>query len=409
MKYDVFISYSSLDQKVAEGVCAYLEQHRIRCFIAYRDIPRGVEWAEVIPQALLECRVMVIIFSDNFNASEEVNREITIAVKSKKIILPFRISDDDFKGLKLYYLCGLNWIDAFPNPEKSFGSLCESVQKLLEVNKETEKNEKPSMPSAHEETEDTPIIVSLSEAEIAFRKGYEWQEMGVPERAVYFYKQAALLGHSKAQLNLGYAYNRGEGVLKDLVEAVSWYRKAAEQGDIKAQLCVGYAYEYGEGVLKDLIEAVSWYRKAAEQGNADGQYKLGICYNEGKGVTKNLFHAIYWCRMAAEHGNADAQYFLGSCYFSGKGGVSRDFSKAFYWCRKAAEQNNADAQYFLGNCFYYGENVNIDYSQAFYWYRKAAEQGHVNAQYSLGVCYHQGRGVDKDLSQAFYWFRESAK
>ena len=35
MRYDVFISYSSLDQKVVEGLCAYLERHRIRCFVAY--------------------------------------------------------------------------------------------------------------------------------------------------------------------------------------------------------------------------------------------------------------------------------------------------------------------------------------------------------------------------------------
>lgn len=42
MKYDVFISYSSDDQKVVEGLCAYLEERKIRCFVAYRDIPRGV-------------------------------------------------------------------------------------------------------------------------------------------------------------------------------------------------------------------------------------------------------------------------------------------------------------------------------------------------------------------------------
>lgn len=35
MQYDVFISYSSVDQKIAEGVCAYLEQYGIRCFVAF--------------------------------------------------------------------------------------------------------------------------------------------------------------------------------------------------------------------------------------------------------------------------------------------------------------------------------------------------------------------------------------
>lgn len=122
MKYDVFISYSSLDQKVAEGVCAYLEQHRIRCFIAYRDIPKGVVWASAIVEALDESRMMVVVFSGNFNSSKQVDREIELASEDEKTILTFRISDDAFKGAKKYYLKNLNWIDAFRSPNGASGT-----------------------------------------------------------------------------------------------------------------------------------------------------------------------------------------------------------------------------------------------------------------------------------------------
>ena len=133
MKYDVFISYSSHDQKIVEGLCAYLEQHKIRCFVAYRDIPRGVVWARAIVEALDESRMMVVVFSENFNNSEQVDREIEIASEDKKPILTFRISDDAFKGAKKYYLKNLNWIDAFPNPEEVFGCVAENVASLLGV------------------------------------------------------------------------------------------------------------------------------------------------------------------------------------------------------------------------------------------------------------------------------------
>ncbi|MBQ5663498.1 MAG: toll/interleukin-1 receptor domain-containing protein, partial [Bacteroidaceae bacterium] len=63
MKYDVFISYSSVDQKIAEGVCAYLEQHGVRCFVAYRDIPRSKVWAGVIVEALEQSHMMLVLFS----------------------------------------------------------------------------------------------------------------------------------------------------------------------------------------------------------------------------------------------------------------------------------------------------------------------------------------------------------
>lgn len=133
MKYDVFISYSSHDQKVVEGLCAYLEQRKIRCFVAYRDIPRGVVWADAIVEALDESRMMVVVFSDHFNNSDQVDREIELASEDKKPILTFRVSDDAFKGAKKYYLKNINWIDAFPDPVQVFGSVAENVAKLLDM------------------------------------------------------------------------------------------------------------------------------------------------------------------------------------------------------------------------------------------------------------------------------------
>ena len=131
MRYDVFISYSSRDQKIAEGVCAYLEQYGIRCFVAYRDIPRGVVWAGAIVDALEHSQMMLVLFSKHFNDSQQVDREIELAAEQGMPILTFRLSEDDFTGAKKYYLKNLNWIDAFPNPEHYFGSLMDNVCRLL--------------------------------------------------------------------------------------------------------------------------------------------------------------------------------------------------------------------------------------------------------------------------------------
>ena len=133
MKYDVFISYSSHDQKIVEGLCAYLEQRKIRCFVAYRDIPRGVVWARAIVDALDESRMMLVVFSEHFNNSDQVDREIELASEDKKPILTFRISDETFKGAKKYYLKNLNWIDAFPDPQAVFGDVAINVAKLLSI------------------------------------------------------------------------------------------------------------------------------------------------------------------------------------------------------------------------------------------------------------------------------------
>lgn len=294
MKYDVFISYSSLDKKVAEGVCAYLEQHCIRCFIAYRDIPIGVGWASAIVDALDESRMMVVVFSGNFNRSEQVDREIELASEDKKPILTFRISNEAFKGAKKYYLKNLNWIDAFPHPEQCFDSLCENVRKLLDIK------------------DGNKLVLQ------------KLQCINLDPIA------------PKEQCNLARRYQDGDGVPIDIEKAVYWYRKAAEQGYADAQNGLGICYRNGDGVEYNSELGVYWYRKAANQGHADAQYNLGECYLYGLGVKKDEQQAVYWFRKAAAQGHLGVLYNLGECYLYGLG-VEKDEQQALNFYRKAAQ------------------------------------------------------------------------
>ncbi len=166
MKYDVFISYSSHDQKVVEGLCAYLESQKIRCFVAYRDILPTDVWASVIVDALEQSRMMVVVFSPHFNLSRQVDREISLASEAMKPILTFRISDDAFKGVKKYYLENINWIDAFPDPEMAFGSVARHIVQLLNIcpteNAEVQSPQVPSVvpPLVPQEpvSQPTPVV-----------------------------------------------------------------------------------------------------------------------------------------------------------------------------------------------------------------------------------------------------------
>ncbi len=88
--------------------------------------------------------------------------------------------------------------------------------------------------------------------------------------------------------------------------AAELYRKAAEQGDARAQVDLGVAYAKGEGVPKDEKQAVDWYRKAAEQGDAGAQCNLGILCANGIGVPQDgvLVYMLY--NLAAAGGNQTA-------------------------------------------------------------------------------------------------------
>ena len=62
-------------------------------------------------------------------------------------------------------------------------------------------------------------------------------------------------------------YENGEGVEKDLDEAVRLYHAAAGQGDADAQFTLGQMYENGEGVERNLEKAAKYFEQAAAQGH----------------------------------------------------------------------------------------------------------------------------------------------
>jgi TPR repeat protein len=77
-------------------------------------------------------------------------------------------------------------------------------------------------------------------------------------------------------------------------------RKAADQGSAGAQYDLGFQYEHGQGVAKDLDQAGLLYRKAADQGNAQAQANLGILYTQGEGVPQNNVTAYMWMTIASQ-------------------------------------------------------------------------------------------------------------
>ena len=219
MSYDVFISYSSKDQKIVEALSHYLEERKVRCFVAYRDIPKGKVWAAAITDAIENSQMMVVVFSRDFNYSDQVDREMELASEEKMPILTFRIQDEKFTGAKKYYLKNLNWVDAFPEPEKYFGNLYESVLKLIDIKPETQ----------------TSFVQQKEDADDNLSKGLSCYQSEEYAEAVRYFRKAADHGHARAQYNLGLCYDKGEGVVQNNGEAVKWYRLAASQGHVGAK------------------------------------------------------------------------------------------------------------------------------------------------------------------------------
>jgi TPR repeat protein len=73
----------------------------------------------------------------------------------------------------------------------------------------------------------------------------------------------AAAGDLEANYLLGEMHDLGEAFPADHAVALGFYLRAAGGGHANAAFTLGYKYEHGLGVAKDLAQAAKWYRESA--------------------------------------------------------------------------------------------------------------------------------------------------
>src|SRR6476661_3988371 len=132
MPREVFISHSAQDKKAAETICAALEQNGIACWIAPRDVRPGKSFPGEITRAIQQSKVMLLIFSPHSNSSEQVLREVQLAVDSHLPIVRLRQADIPLSDDLRYDLSTPHWLDALTPPlTKHLPPLIAALKELL--------------------------------------------------------------------------------------------------------------------------------------------------------------------------------------------------------------------------------------------------------------------------------------
>lgn len=131
MVHDIFISYSTKDKITADAICHVLEENKIKCWIAPRNITSGKPYAEEIIDAIKSTKIVVLVFSSNSQASQFVNNEVNLAFSNNKPILSFKIDESMPEGELEYFLKVNHWLEAYPDPEKVFKTLVTDASRLV--------------------------------------------------------------------------------------------------------------------------------------------------------------------------------------------------------------------------------------------------------------------------------------
>jgi len=108
----VFVSYSSKDTPLAATIYAYLTSNGINAVKAPEDIEPGRDWAESIAEMIESASHMVLIWTSSSMASKEVAKELTLAMQSNTVIIPFQVQDLAPEGAWRYHLANLHWLQA---------------------------------------------------------------------------------------------------------------------------------------------------------------------------------------------------------------------------------------------------------------------------------------------------------
>lgn len=132
-------------------------------------------------------------------------------------------------------------------------------------------------------------------------------------------------------------------------------KKSARYSSVRALVFLGYAYEKGIVVTKNLDVASCYYEMAIEKNSSTANYRLGMM-NIGIDKAKALSHL----RKAAKLGNTNAMVEIGNLYYEGEvGSRNPQIAERFY--KLAADRADAYAFYNLYKIeMHYGNQEKAD-------------------------------------------------
>ncbi len=282
-------------------------------------------------------------------------------------------------------------------------------------------------------------------AGLAFSKG-RGTEVNLQE-AMRWFKIAAVSGSPIAQHNLATIYMNSQNS-KDTLEAHYWYLKAAEQGSYLSQQNLGNMYLHGQGVNKDLTQALSWNILASQDGKyieathnintlkeqlssleitkaekIAGQFKLKInqspIFDEqslNKIVSEGVkaFQDGYFARAlstlfdSAQRGNVIACRYVATIYFYGLD-VQQDYLSALKHFDTASFQGDLTSQLKIAEIYQHGYGIEANPKIAFKYFKMVADYNVQSAQFWVGLKLQLGDGVKKNLNESIQWYRKAAE
>ncbi len=111
-------------------------------------------------------------------------------------------------------------------------------------------------------------------------------------RAVFYYKNAAELGHIQAMNDIGVAYADGEGIHRNDTQAMRWFKESAQLGNSEAMYNLALGYHFSN--ISNPEKSMPWVIQAAEKKYRPAYMLIGWMTTTGTGTAASRVSAIRW-------------------------------------------------------------------------------------------------------------------
>jgi len=132
MPNDVFISYSRRDEDFIKQLYQSLIDQGISTWYDRENIGVADQWATAIVEGIRDCKVFVLALSPASAASPNVRKEVDLAQRYDKRIVPLIWRSTEIPVAMEYQLAGIQWIDFNETAsEENLNQLADVVRRLI--------------------------------------------------------------------------------------------------------------------------------------------------------------------------------------------------------------------------------------------------------------------------------------
>jgi hypothetical protein len=128
----LFVSYRRTDREFVEALVTLLEERGVPVWWD-ADIEGGADWRDSIVSHIMASQFVVIIFSASCNGSKQLKKELDVADRLDKEVVPVLIERAEPRGFFLFELGRLNWISIYPDPMSKLISLADDLVNMMET------------------------------------------------------------------------------------------------------------------------------------------------------------------------------------------------------------------------------------------------------------------------------------